>query len=126
MNERSKRGEDLGLRDDEFAFYDALGVNDAEVKIMGDEILRQIARDLTRTIKNSVGVDLNLRESVRVKMRITIKHLLKKYGYPPDKQELAIKTVMEQVELMCGNETEFPYKQEESFGYLAVAEDPKW
>ncbi len=123
MNERNKRGEDLGLNDDELAFYDALGVNDAAVVIMGDEILKKIARDLTRTIKNSVGVDWNLRESVRARMRITIKHLLKKYGYPPDKQEQAVKTVMEQAELMCGNEVEFPYKQDEGFGYRMVAEE---
>lgn len=122
MNERSKRGEDLGLNDDEIAFYDALGVNDAAVVIMGDDILKQIARDLTRTIKNSVGVDWNLRESVRAKMRITIKHLLKKYGYPPDKQEQAVKTVMEQAELMCGNEVEFTYKQEGYYGNMKVAE----
>lgn len=56
-------------------------------------------------------------------MRITIKHLLKKYGYPPDKQEQAVKTVMEQAELMCGNEVEFPYKQKEEFGNMKVAED---
>lgn len=123
MNERSHRGENLGLNDDELAFYDALGSNDAAVKIMGDDILKQIARDLTRTIKNSVGVDWSIRESVRAKMRITIKHLLKKYGYPPDKQEQAVKTVMEQAELMCGNEADMPYAQEESFGYAKVAEE---
>ena len=103
-----------GLTSDELAFYDALGANDAAVMIMGDDILKQIARDLTTTIKNNLGVDWAIRETVRAQMRLTVKKLLKKYGYPPDKQDAAVKTVMEQAELMCGNEveneTEYPQK----------------
>lgn len=104
MNAAHRRGEETGLSEDEIAFYDALGVNDAAVKIMGDDILKQIARDLTQAIKSSMSIDWNLRESVRAKMRVTIKRLLKKYGYPPDKQPQAIETVMKQAELMCSEE----------------------
>ena len=71
------------------------------VKILGDKILKQIAQDLAKSIRNNMKVDWNLRESVRAQMRVTIKRLLKKYGYPPDKQEAAVRTVMEQAELMC-------------------------
>ncbi|CEO89274.1 type I restriction endonuclease subunit R [Syntrophaceticus schinkii] len=123
MNEMNRRGEAVGLSSDELAFYDALGTNDAAVKIMGDEILKQIARDLTRTIKANTGVDWAIRESVRARMRITIKRLLKKYGYPPDKQEQAVKTVMEQAELMCGEEAASIYEQSEKYGVLKAAEE---
>ena len=78
MNKFHKRGDDLGLSEDEIAFYDALGTNDTAVRIMGDDILKQIARDLARSIKKNMSIDWNLRESVRAKMRITIKRLLKK------------------------------------------------
>lgn len=121
MNEMHKRGEETGLSTDELAFYDALGSNDAAVMIMGDDILKQIARDLTNTIKNNLGVDWAIRETVRAKMRLTVKKLLKKYGYPPDKQEQAVKTVMEQAELMCGNQV--LYEQDHTSGYAKVAEE---
>lgn len=120
MNELHKRGEETGLSTDELAFYDALGSNDAAVMIMGDDILKQIARDLTNTIKNNLGVDWAIRETVRAKMRLTVKKLLKKYGYPPDKQEQAVKTVMEQAELMCGNQV--LYEQPNDNSYLNAAE----
>ncbi len=123
MNEMQKRGESVGLSSDELAFYDALGSSDAAVMIMGDDILKQIARDLTTTIKNNLGVDWAIRETVRAQMRLTVKKLLKKYGYPPDKQEAAVKTVMEQAELMCGNEleyeTEYPEKSHHEFPLAA-------
>ena len=120
MNEMHKRGEETGLSTDELAFYDALGSNDAAVMIMGDDILKQIARDLTYTIKNNLGVDWAIRETVRAKMRLTVKKLLKKYGYPPDKQEQAVKTVMEQAELMCGNQV--IYEQAGDYGYSSAAD----
>ena len=123
MNEMNRRGEETGLSPDELAFYDALETNDAAVAIMGDDILKQIARDLTRTIKNSIGVDWTIRESVRAKMRLTVKKLLKKNGYPPDKQEQAVKTVMEQAELMCGNEDEFFYEQTRDYGMQLAADE---
>jgi len=126
MNEMQKRGESVGLSSDELAFYDALGSNDAAVMIMGDDILKQIARDLTVTIKNNLGVDWAIRETVRAQMRLTVKKLLKKYGYPPDKQDAAVKTVMEQAELMCGNEAEYVTEYpEKSHHGLPLAADGK-
>ncbi|SDD05369.1 type I restriction enzyme, R subunit [Melghirimyces thermohalophilus] len=106
MNEAHRRGEDLGLIADEVAFYDALSTNMSAKEVMGDEILKQIARDLTQAIKNDMSIDWNLRASVQAKMRVTIKRLLKKYDYPPDKRKDAIETVMKQAHLMCRNEAE--------------------
>jgi type I restriction enzyme R subunit len=94
-------GISLGLSEEEEAFYDALCVSDSAVKIMGDAILKQIAHDLAEAIRNNLTVDWNLKESVRARMRVIIKKLLKKYNYPPDQQEEAVKTVMEQAELLC-------------------------
>ena len=71
---------------------------------MGDEILKQIARELTTAIKKNISIDWNIRESVQAKMKMTIKRLLKKYGYPPDKTDKAVAIVMEQTKLMCENE----------------------
>ncbi|MFA6815010.1 MAG: type I restriction endonuclease subunit R [Parabacteroides sp.] len=105
MNEAHKRGEDTGLNDDEVAFYDVLADSESAKEVLGDEILKQIAVDLTESIKRSMSVDWNLRDTVRAKMRMTIRRLLKKYGYPPDQQIKAIDTVMEQAELMCANES---------------------
>ena len=119
MNEMHKRGEETGLSTDELAFYDSLGSNDAAVMIMGDDILKQIARDLTYTIKNNLGVDWAIRETVRAKMHLTVKKLLKKYGYPQDKQEQAVKTVMEQAELMCGNQVMY---EQPAYGYSKAAD----
>lgn len=70
---------------------------------MGDDILKQIARDLTVAIKNSVTVDWAIRESVQAKMKMTVKRLLKKYGYPPDQTAKALEIVMDQTKLMCEN-----------------------
>ncbi len=104
INESEKRGESTGLTPDELAFYDALADNESAREIMGDEILKQIARDLTQSIKNNISVDWTIRESVQAKMKMTIKRLLKKYGYPPDKTAKAVDIVMEQTKLMCRNE----------------------
>lgn len=125
MNKFHKRGDDLGLSEDEIAFYDALGTNDTAVRIMGDDVLKQIARDLARSIKKNMSIDWNLRESVRAKMRITIKRLLKRYKYPPDKQPQAVKTVMEQAELMCqDNVFDYEeYKKQESLPKVAEDEE---
>jgi type I restriction enzyme R subunit len=107
INEAQKRGDDSGLSDDEIAFYDALAQSKSAKEVMGDKALMAIAREITRMIRNSVTVDWSLRESVQAKMRINIKRLLRKFGYPPDQQVMAINIVMEQAELMCGNETEY-------------------
>lgn len=101
MREAQKRGENLGLTEDEIAFYDALEVNDSAVQILGDETLKAIARDLVKAIRSNLTIDWTVKETVRAKLRVTVKRLLKKYGYPPDKQEKATLTVLQQAELLC-------------------------
>lgn len=101
MREANKRGEKLNLTEDELAFYDALEVNDSAVKVLGDETLRTIARELADTIRNNVTIDWTLRESVQARLRVMVKRVLKKYGYPPDKQKKATETVLEQASLIA-------------------------
>jgi type I restriction enzyme R subunit len=101
MRESHRRGADLKLSDEELAFYDALEVNDSAVKIMGDEVLRQIALELVDTIRRNVTIDWTVKESVRAKLRTMVKRILRKYGYPPDKQEKATVTVLQQAEVLC-------------------------
>ncbi|MGE5352273.1 MAG: type I restriction endonuclease subunit R [Acidobacteriota bacterium] len=101
MREANKRGEKLGLTEDELAFYDALEVNDSAVKVLGDEVLRKIAHELVDMIRKNVTIDWTLRESVQARLRSYIKRVLRKYGYPPDKQEKATETVIEQATLLC-------------------------
>jgi type I restriction enzyme R subunit len=101
MREASKRGEKLGLAEDEVAFYDALEVNDSAVKVLGDDCLRFIARELLKTIRENVTIDWTAKESVRAKLRVMVKRILRKHGYPPDKQEKATQTVLQQAELLC-------------------------
>ena len=105
ISEAEKRGESTGLTPDELAFYDALSDNESAKEIMGEDILKQIARDLTMSIKNNISVDWAIRDSVQAKMKMIIKRLLKKYGYPPDKTAKAVDIVMEQTKLMCQNES---------------------
>jgi type I restriction enzyme R subunit len=101
MREANARGEKLGFTDEELAFYDALEVNDSAVKILGDETLRTIARELVDTVRKNTSIDWTVKESVRAKLRTMVKRILRKYGYPPDKQEKATQTVVEQAELLC-------------------------
>lgn len=98
MREADKRGEDLGLTDDELAFYDALETNDSAVKVLGDDTLRDIARELVDTVRKNVTIDWTMRENVQAQLRVLVKHILRKHGYPPDKQEKATRTVLEQAE----------------------------
>ena len=100
MREANARGELLGLSEDELAFYDALETNDSAVKVLGDETLRDIARQLVETVSNNVTIDWTLRENVRAKLRVLVKRILRKHGYPPDKQEKATRTVLEQAEVL--------------------------
>ncbi len=100
MREAQKRGETLDLTSDELAFYDALEVNDSAVKLMGDDALRKIARELVDTVRKNVTIDWTVKESVRAKLRVIVKRILRKYGYPPDKQEAATSTVLQQAELL--------------------------
>ncbi|MGB2753532.1 MAG: type I restriction endonuclease subunit R [Phycisphaerae bacterium] len=103
MREAHNRGERLGLREDEVAFYDALEVNDSAVKVLGDETLRKIAQELVETVRRNVTIDWTVKESVRAKLRAMVKRVLRKYGYPPDKQEKATQTVLEQAEVLCSD-----------------------
>jgi type I restriction enzyme R subunit len=100
MREADARGEVLGLSEDELAFYDALETNDSAVKVLGDETLRTIARELVETVRNNVTIDWTLRENVRAQLRVLVKRILRKHGYPPDKQEKATQTVLEQAEAL--------------------------
>ncbi len=97
------RGEELGLNDAELAFYDALETNDSAVMELGDETLKAIARDLVKAVRNSVTIDWTMKESVRAKIRTMVKRILRKHDYPPDKQEKATQTVLQQAELLCGD-----------------------
>jgi type I restriction enzyme R subunit len=100
MNAADQRGEDLGLTAEEVAFYDALETNDSAVAVLGDETLRIIAHELVETVRKNVTIDWTIRENVRAQMRVLVKRILRKYGYPPDMQEKATKTVLEQAELL--------------------------
>lgn len=101
MDAAYKRGEQIGMVKEEVAFYDALASHQTAEQVLGDDTLKIIAYELTKSIKENMSIDWNLRESARAKMRITIKRLLKKYGYPPDLQKNAIEIVLEQAELMA-------------------------
>jgi type I restriction enzyme, R subunit len=100
MRDANARGEALGLTEDEVAFYDALETNDSAVKILGDEVLRSIARELVKTVRANVTIDWTVRENVRAQLRVLVKRILRKYGYPPDKQEKATQTVLDQAEVL--------------------------
>ncbi len=102
MSEARTRGEKLFLSDDELAFYDALEVNDSAVKVLGDETLRAIARELVDTVRRNVTIDWAVKQSVKARLRVLTKRILRRYGYPPDKQEKATKTVLDQAELLSG------------------------
>lgn len=108
MREADKRGEDLGLNEDEIAFYDALEVNDSAVKVLGDEILKTIARELVQTVRNNVSIDWTLKESIQAKLRVMVKRILRKHGYPPDKEKKATETVLEQATLLGKDWAEKP------------------
>ena len=100
MRQAALRGEALGLSDDEVAFYDALETNDSAVKVMGDDALRTIARELVATVRANVTIDWTVRDNVRAQLRVLVKRILRKYGYPPDMQEKATQTVLEQAEAL--------------------------
>lgn len=101
IREAHRRGKDLGLTEDEVAFYDALEVNDSAVKVLGDKTLRTIAQELLSVVRNNVTIDWTMRENVRAQMRVMIKRILRRYGYPPDKQARATELVLEQAEVLC-------------------------
>ena len=102
LDAATKRGEKLGLTEDEIAFYDALAANESAVKAMGDDKLKVIATELITKVRQSVSIDWTLREGARAKIRILVKRILNKYGYPPDLQDAAVQTVLQQAERLCG------------------------
>ncbi|MFH1505984.1 MAG: type I restriction endonuclease subunit R [archaeon] len=99
MKKAENRGENLGLSEDETAFYDALAENESAIQVLGDEILKKMACEITEIIRNNKSVDWTLRESIQAKLRVLVKRLLKRYGYPPDQQKRATELVMEQANL---------------------------
>jgi type I restriction enzyme, R subunit len=100
MRQADARGAKLGLAEDELAFYDALETNDSAVKVLGDQTLRKIARELVATVRANVTIDWTVRENVRAHLRVLVKRILRKHGHPPDKQEHATVTVLEQAEVL--------------------------
>jgi type I restriction enzyme R subunit len=99
MRAANARGEELGFSEEELAFYDALETNDSAVKVLGEPTLKTIARELVTAVRKNVTIDWTLRENVRAQMRVLVRRILRKYGYPPDKQEKATHTVLEQAAL---------------------------
>src|SRR2546426_5754775 len=100
IRQAAARGDALGLSDDEVAFYDALEVNDSAVKVLGEPTLKNIARELVIAVKSNVTIDWTVRDNVRAQLRVIVKRILRKHGYPPDKQEKATQTVLEQAEAL--------------------------
>jgi type I restriction enzyme R subunit len=96
----TQRGSSMRLSEDEVAFYDALETNDSAVKVLGDDTLKTIARELVAAVRKNVTIDWTVRENVRAHLRVIVKRILRKYGYPPDKQEKATQTVLEQAEVL--------------------------
>jgi len=103
MEAATKRGVEMGLSDDEVAFYDALAANESALEAMGDDKLKLIAAELITQVRKSVTIDWTLRESARARIRVMVKRILNKYGYPPDLQDEAVKTVLMQAELLCAD-----------------------
>lgn len=102
VKESDLQGEKLGLNEDEVAFYNALEVNDSAVEVLGDDTLREIAREIAEKVRNNTTIDWPIRESSRAKLLVLVRRTLTKYGYPPDKQAKAVETVLKQAELMAG------------------------
>jgi len=101
LSEADQRGVDLGLNDDEVAFYDALSANNSALEVMGKDNLKVIATELVTQVRKSVTIDWTLRESACAKIKVLVKRILRKHGYPPDLQDEATKTVLAQAELLC-------------------------
>lgn len=101
IKEADKEGEKLGLNNDEVGFYNALEVSDSAVQVLGDLTLRDIAREIADKVRANATIDWTIRESARAKLMVLVRRTLNKYGYPPDKQQKAIDTVLKQAELMA-------------------------
>jgi type I restriction enzyme R subunit len=105
IKEADKEGEKLGLNNDEVAFYHALEINDSAVQVLGDDTLKEIAREIADKVRANATIDWTIRESARAKLMVLVRRTLNKYGYPPDKQQKAIDTVLKQAELLADNLT---------------------
>jgi type I restriction enzyme R subunit len=101
MRDATRRGEELGLSDEELAFYDALAQNQSAVEVMGTKELAVIAVELVKHVRRNVTIDWTVRQTARARMRVLVKRILRQYGYPPDLQDEATKTVLEQAELLA-------------------------
>jgi type I restriction enzyme, R subunit len=101
LKEADQRGIDLGLNDEEVAFYDALAANNSSVEVMGKDNLKIIATKLVTQVRKSVTINWTVRESARAKIKVLVKRILRKHGYPPDLQDEATKLVLQQAELLC-------------------------
>ena len=101
IKEADRKGEDLGLDFREYAFYTALEVNDSAVALLGDDVLRHIAQELVDTVRKNASIDWTVRENVQAKMRIAVKRILRKHGYPPDMEKKATETVIKQAKLLA-------------------------
>jgi type I restriction enzyme R subunit len=98
VREAANRGEQLGLHDDEVKFYDALANNESAVRELQDETLKKIAQELTQSLRENITVDWSERESVRAKLRLMVRRILRKYKYPPDQADAAVELVLEQAQ----------------------------
>ncbi len=125
MREANQRGEKLGLTEDEAAFYDALEVNDSAVKVLGDEILRTIAHELVETIRRNRSIDWTIKESIQAKLRVMVKRILRKYGYPPDMEKRATETVLEQAKMLCKDWPEVVESEKSDLFFSDVIPDEK-
>jgi type I restriction enzyme, R subunit len=103
LDAATKAGQEMGLTEDEKAFYDALAANESALTAMGDDKLKLIAAELITQVRKSVTIDWTLRESARAKIKVMVKRILNRYGYPPDLQDEAVKTVLAQAELLCAD-----------------------
>jgi len=123
IKEADRKGEEMGLDFREYAFYTALEINDSSVAVMGDDILRHIARELVDTVKRNTSIDWTVRENVQAKMRIAVKRILRKHGYPPDMELKATETVLEQAKLLADNFNIAQYESESDYFPLAAEPD---
>jgi type I restriction enzyme, R subunit len=101
IREDKSRGKELGLTPEEEAFYDALDDHDGAMEVLGEKVMKQIARELTELVRKNTSIDWTLRDAVQAKLKVMIKRLLRKYGYPPDKQQMATDLVLEQAKLFA-------------------------
>ncbi|MGU8412152.1 DUF3387 domain-containing protein, partial [Clostridium perfringens] len=122
ISKMKSREEELGLTKDEVAFYDALTDDDAVKDFIDEKVLKQMAHELTETIRRSLTIDWSIKKSAQAGMRKIVKRLLRKYKYPPEQAKKALDTVIRQAELMCGN-VSVEDLQNDKCGYSLVAEE---